>query len=296
MIGFNGGLIGKDRTTLIAAAEGVWTLDEQIKARRTNAWPITDPKLLDSFPNAAVAYSLRLLRGAYTGSLVTVRRASDNTTQGFTELQILGSGAGSLADFCSGTNGFVATWHDQSGNANNATQATTAKQPQIVTAGTVNILNGKPCLTYNDSGTTSLSLGTRLTTVLSVFEVFKINSDVTATNTNFLLGDDTLKDYHAGSQVTATWLEPTQAADAVKNGTNQLNGVTTNLTTEVRTGNQSLISMIHTGTASVSQLTEDRTNSRSIEGNMQEIILYASSQLANVASISTNINTYYSIY
>jgi hypothetical protein len=39
MIGFNGGLIGKDRTTTALAAIGVWTLDEQIKARRSGTWP-----------------------------------------------------------------------------------------------------------------------------------------------------------------------------------------------------------------------------------------------------------------
>jgi len=46
MIGFNGGLIGVDRTTSISAAVGVWTPGEQIKARRTNLWPVlatTDP-------------------------------------------------------------------------------------------------------------------------------------------------------------------------------------------------------------------------------------------------------------
>jgi len=43
MIGFNGGLIGKDRTTTLLAAPGVWTLGEQIKARRTNVWPVLAP-------------------------------------------------------------------------------------------------------------------------------------------------------------------------------------------------------------------------------------------------------------
>ena len=41
MIGFNGGLIGKDRTTTIGTAIGVWTLGEQVKARRGGVWPIT---------------------------------------------------------------------------------------------------------------------------------------------------------------------------------------------------------------------------------------------------------------
>jgi hypothetical protein len=37
--------------------------------------------LLDDYPNAAAAYSLRLLRTAYTGDAIRVRRASDNTEQ-----------------------------------------------------------------------------------------------------------------------------------------------------------------------------------------------------------------------
>ena len=44
MIGFNGGLIGKDRTVTALAAVGVWTLDEQIKAQRSGVWPtLFDP-------------------------------------------------------------------------------------------------------------------------------------------------------------------------------------------------------------------------------------------------------------
>ncbi len=39
--------------------------------------------LLDLYPNAAVAYSLRKLRTAYSGNSVRVRRAVDNTEQDF---------------------------------------------------------------------------------------------------------------------------------------------------------------------------------------------------------------------
>ena len=39
--------------------------------------------LLDDYPNAAVAYSLRKLRTAYTGNAIRVRRSSDNTEQNF---------------------------------------------------------------------------------------------------------------------------------------------------------------------------------------------------------------------
>jgi hypothetical protein len=37
--------------------------------------------LLDTYSGAAAAYSLRRLSGAYTGSAIRVRRASDNTEQ-----------------------------------------------------------------------------------------------------------------------------------------------------------------------------------------------------------------------
>lgn len=44
MIGFNGGLIGKDRSTTSAASvPGVWTLGEHIKAKRNNTWPLLGP-------------------------------------------------------------------------------------------------------------------------------------------------------------------------------------------------------------------------------------------------------------
>jgi hypothetical protein len=45
--------------------------------------PKAQPLLLDLYPNAAVAYSLRKLRDAYTGPAIRVRRAIDNAEQDF---------------------------------------------------------------------------------------------------------------------------------------------------------------------------------------------------------------------
>lgn len=42
---------------------------------------IPSPLLLDTYPNAAVAYSLRKLRTAYTGNAIRVRRSIDNAEQ-----------------------------------------------------------------------------------------------------------------------------------------------------------------------------------------------------------------------
>jgi len=98
--------------------------------------------LLDDYPNSAAAYSLRLLRSAYTGSAIRVRRSSDNTEQdiGFVNNQL---DVSDLQSFCSGTGGFVTTWYDQSGNGYNATQTTAANQPQIVSSGSVILENTK---------------------------------------------------------------------------------------------------------------------------------------------------------
>jgi len=299
MLGFNGGLIGglanaRDTSTA-PSLPGVWTLPEQRNAKLALQWPVAGLKLLDAYPGASAAYSLRLLTNAYTDNLVTVRRSSDDETQGFTELQITGSGAGSLANFCSGTDGFVTTWHDQSGNGNDATQATTGDQPKIFDSVTgVSTVNSKPCIRWDNTGSDNLNMTTRLTGVVSVFELLTIEHDITTGNTSFLLGDSTNYDYHAGS---GTWLSSGDASAAVRNGSNRLNNEEKNLTTTTRTGDQTLISMIHSGTAAVSQLTKDRTiTSRSLKGAMQELILYSSSQSANVAGINADINLHYSIY
>jgi hypothetical protein len=92
--------------------------------------------LLDTYSGAAVGYSLRKLRSAYTGNSIRVRRSSDNAEQDFGFVANVLDTA-SLLTFCGAGNGFVTTWYDQSGNANNATQSTVARQAQIVSSGAV---------------------------------------------------------------------------------------------------------------------------------------------------------------
>lgn len=106
--------------------------------------------LLDQYPTALFAYSSsRKLRASYTGSAIRVRRSSDNTEQdiGFTTSGLLDES--SLTSFVGVNNGFVVTWYDQSGNGNNATQATLNQQPQIVSSGTVLTVNSRPSILYD---------------------------------------------------------------------------------------------------------------------------------------------------
>lgn len=94
--------------------------------------PITrvDTYLLDIYKDASIAFSLRQLIRGFSGPILTIRRASDSTeldvyfVNGVVDSQ-------AIIDFCSGTNGYVKTWYDQSGNGKNATAPTTAAQPKI---------------------------------------------------------------------------------------------------------------------------------------------------------------------
>jgi len=107
--------------------------------------------LLDSFPNAAAAYSLRLLRTGYTGDAIVVRRSSNNDT-----LSIGFSGGVfdtvALKNFC-GTGAtdtcFVRRLFDQSGNGRNFVQTTSANQPRVLTSGVVNRDNGQPSIIFD---------------------------------------------------------------------------------------------------------------------------------------------------
>ena len=93
-------------------------------------WEEVELLLLELYPGAAAAYSLRLLDNTYTGSAIRVRRASDNAEQ---DIGFDGNGdldTSALATFCSGTDGFVKTWYNQA-SSNDATQPTAANQPNI---------------------------------------------------------------------------------------------------------------------------------------------------------------------
>lgn len=61
MIGFNGGLIGNSRDPdLVESLPGIWTLDEQLKARRNNLWPVL------IYPDPYYGNVSLLLRGSLT--------------------------------------------------------------------------------------------------------------------------------------------------------------------------------------------------------------------------------------
>ncbi len=112
--------------------------------------------LLDTYPGAAVAYSLRKLRNGYTGACVRVRRSSDNAES---DINFTGAGyidTAALLSFCGSSNGFVTIWYDQSVNANNATQTNAIDQNKIVNLGSLYTLGTKSSI-YFENGFYNIS-------------------------------------------------------------------------------------------------------------------------------------------
>ena len=253
--------------------------------------------LLDLYPSAAASYSLRKLRSAYTGSAIRVRRSSDNTEQdiGFTSANVLDTT--SLTSFCSGTNGFVTTWYDQSGNANNATQSTAANQPQIVSSGSVITLNSKPSLQASTS-LKRLSVNNISYNECYISVVFNRTGNISNTDSlyvfnnvpyNQLFSDSSNWKYYSNvSYNTTIPLSTSQKLiTQVDNGTNTLfydnNTLDSTFGTSVNVSNQTL-SLFAYQTA------------YGTLGNMQEFILYSADKTSDRTGINTNINTYYGIY
>lgn len=259
--------------------------------------------LLDTYPNAAAAYSVRLLRTAYTGSAIRVRRSSDNTESdiGFTALGNLDTST--LTSFCGAGNGFVTTWYDQSGNGYNATQTTAANQPQIVSSGSIINVNSKPSL-LTDGTNDFLSIGNLMlnSTSSSGFFVAKANAassdsrntmhDIGTTDDSHLkyVNNTTYDGY--SSTVRKSW------TDSVNYSLQNLIAITskTNLYNFTVNNNSAYNTTTNTFNKKSTNLLGKGPNPSYWAGNFQEVILYASEQSSNLTGINTNINTYYGIY
>ena len=255
--------------------------------------------LLDTYTGAAAAYSLRLLRTAYTGNCIRVRRSSDNAEQniGFVA-NVLDTA--SLLTFCGVGNGFVTTWYDQSGNANNGVQTTAFNQPQIVSSGAMITTNGKNSLLFNSSKL--MLLGSSITVGASSYASLVGKRPASGDkliglarwNTNghamYLWSDN--KYYFLGK--TNSYL----GSSATDTTTAQLL-----LTGQNSAGTMSMFknsgAITSTPNAIVYSTLVDSIGGSSgslANCNLQETILYNSDQSANRTGIETNINTFYTIY
>jgi hypothetical protein len=273
--------------------------------------------ILDNYPNAAPAYSLRLLRSAYNGSCIRVRRSSDNAELdiGFNNLRSLDTDT--MLSFCGSGNAFVTTWYDQTGNLINATQTTASSQPQIVSSGVVITENSKPTLQFDGTNDTLSFAGNYINTASAHtnFVLYRLRNGAVSdnvimtlkNNSNDLLyfmGGTSLSSYQdfvIGS--TSGWSAFKYNGIAINqfkllsdfyNGSSATSASNFN-----RYTNNTLQST--TGTMSFGGANSTNNNIASwgtvlyTPINMSELIIYSSNQSSNISQIGSNIISYYGL-
>lgn len=255
--------------------------------------------LLDEYGGAAAAYSLRKLSSTYSGDAIVVRRSSDNATQsiGFVNNELDTS---TLNSFCSGANGFVTTWFDQSGNGFDAANTTASQQPKIYDSTNGIVLeNGKPALEWTDGQIIGLQadFGQVYTQPNNFFVVHKkIN------NPSYLF--DGIDFANRNAQFFASLFAGASLAGAYpisKTGNYNLLTVLFNTTDSKSYINTQLQVSGDVGTSGLSGVTigtrlNFSNSNDTLDGTMQEFIIYNSNQSSNRTGIETNINDFYSIY
>jgi hypothetical protein len=275
--------------------------------------------LLDLYPNAAAAYSLRLLRTDYTGDAIEVRRTNNDVADiGFTSTGELDTAA-LLAFTGTGAldNGFVTTWYDQSGNGYNATQTTAVNQPQIVSSGAVLTYNSKPTIKFDGVNDFISTPFFAYSNALSLYYVTQRIGNGTASDgycPDISIGRNSTVDRGAFHYVKNTVLKG--ASYPFFNGTfgnydgfgDYVNGdkylinfdMTNSSGWGVTRNNVLEKDVVSSGTINADTggfiFAHQINGNRYANNNFCEAILWLTNQSSNRSAINTNINDFYSIY
>jgi hypothetical protein len=271
------------------------TLPVSLKMERA----VITPLLLDTYTGAGGAYSVRLLRTAYTGDAMRIREDSGNTETdiGFDSNGDLDTAA--IKSFCdaagTGVNGYVVTWYDQSGNGNDATQSTTASQPKIYDGSAVITAGGIPAV--DPMGTSFMPTGANYTQAFSSYVVCEnpttgIGYIHSGLNEFGIL--TARKQYTQCGIYSGTWLRDNSYTPADRSlFASVFNGSSSSLHE-----NGSVVVSGNAGTGNPTNMTlfaRSATDGRSTN-RVSEFIFYESDQSSNRTGIESNINTYYSVY
>lgn len=272
--------------------------------------------LLDLYPSAAAAYSVRRLSSTYAGSAMEVR--IDTVGHPLYDIGFDENGDLDTADLISkaaGNDAFVVTWYDQSGNAYNATQTTTSAQPQIVSSGVVNPKNSKPAIDFS-GGNWELDANA----AASEFAGTDVNFDAFSVVSGGSVSSRTYWSLAAASGNTTSLQLRTNGIDFVRVYIRDNASATNDKITTTQITNQSLVSVLGTpsdyniyvdgtadagnpntaslGLCSFAKATignDARAVSAYWGGTIQELVFYNTDQSSNRTGIETNLSTYYGI-
>jgi hypothetical protein len=257
--------------------------------------------LLEDYPGAEAAYSVRKISGAYTGSALRVREDSGNTE---TDIGFDSNGeldVAAIASHCGTANGYVVTWFDQSGNGLDATQSTAANQPQIYNGSAVITENGKPTIYWSGGqqlNFTTGALGGVFADLLAVgsIDTYGISGSSLLVQNNavpFAFGNGTNFHYQTASTYLGINIEDGQQRLL------ELYGSATVMKARYDTVeyvHNKTVGAMPTGSLKYAIGRYEFSANRNWIGNITEMIVYPSDQSTNRSGIESNINTYYSIY
>jgi hypothetical protein len=252
--------------------------------------------LLDEYPGAAAAYSVRLLSSTYSGPLVRIRKdTGGNPEKDFypdsnNELSLnSGDGGGTtLGSWIGSNDGYIVTWYDQSGNSNDTAQSTASSQPQILSLGSLITMGGASKAAIQGS-TSSLVLSTALTpTNFSLIHTSE-GSGFLANISNYIRISTYYRYDISGTSYISVDANATQQSLYVGNR----NGTNLNL----RRNGSEMDSSPFTSVTNALNITSIFNRSGAyFAGKISEFIIYESNQSSNISGIETNINDYFNIY
>ena len=129
--------------------------------------------LLDTYPGANFAYSIRRLSSIFTGSAFQARRVSDSATQ---DIGFIGENldTAALTTFAGGGECRVSIWYDQSGNGINATTSLGDTYQPSITDGSGVIYtnaNGNTAIKWNSAREMRFTLPSLITQPTHYFTV-----------------------------------------------------------------------------------------------------------------------------
>ena len=247
---------------------------------------------------ASAAYSLRDI-GAEGGPVINVTRSTDTARQDFSAVQIVD---GTLETFIgAGNNGTIKIWYDQSGNGKHLNAPTdVAREPTIVSSGTLVTDNGKPAFSCNSSEYFSLS-GTDTVDAKAFYVVVNVASalivrdlmGMKSSSDNFMRfqnDDDEQVKWNGTSHVFGATVEDKQIIISVDiDSSDDLR--------YFEDGSQSGTTKSgSTGNFQMSRFLRRATENTEFQGKVQEAIFFDTDQTASRTDITNELNAYYGAF
>jgi hypothetical protein len=292
----------------------------------------TYTSILDLYPSAYHAFSLRKLKSTYNGFCLRIRRTTTTPTVTTTTVDLsfdiyntislnsrityvsgTATTAKCLGEFCAAsgfinTDGyntcdiFVSTWFDQSGNNKNVTNATLSQQPRLVNnTGNLETSAGKVSVRFTSASVQRLVLNDTSVSLNNVSS-YVVGNAITTTLTNFFsLSDLTISRFFVPISNAISYISAgTFTGMTITAGVNRLYELICGTSTTSAYSNGTILSpsSVTSSILSNNRIRIGNAGAAGFEvysnGYISEAISFVGA--SNRTGIESNINTYYSIW